>query len=224
MLFSVFITSAQGLEPSDKAMPVFTKKSEPLTQATGYDQDKKTGKWIQNNNLISDMVVTPNDSFNIGFTDQNLIWFRSATLTYDAKKYYAFYYYYLSGQYKYPETKVDWIPFHATKFIIVEQADYLAFKNARMQKKGETISLTTIRSNTAEITGDFNEAKLLAEIASVLDNKRLHKDFCFAASAQSLNGKNIVRFRLPESCYFTKDLPKEYFETGLEDFKKIFVE
>ena len=219
LLISISDTHAQG-----GTLPVILKKSEPITKAIGYEQNETDGKWYQNNNLIMDMVVNPKDSANIGYTEQNIIWFRTATVSYAGKKYYMFYYHYLSGQYKYPETRVDWQPFGATKFLILEQTEYQNFKNSVMQKKGVTVKATTTRANAFSLKGDYDEQKMLISIAKVMDDKYLLEDYCLFAKSQTLDGKDLVRFRMFDFCSKEKYLAKRYFELPLEEFKKVFVE
>jgi hypothetical protein len=227
MLF-LAVAPIHAQERSDKVNVSFIKKSEPITKATGYMQNEASGKWVQNENLIKDIEVAPKDSFNRGFTAQNLIWFRTATLQYNSKKYYAFYYYYHSGQYKYPETKVDWMQFHATRFLIADQDQYNTFKKAVMDKKGEFIKLSTIIASVFEIEGDYDEPKLLGLMTKALGDDKLFNDYCVGAISQTLNGKSMVRFRLPEDCYFTQlnlgDKQARYFEISFDEFKKILID
>ena len=219
LLISISDTHAQG-----GTLPVILKKSEPITKAIGYEQNEKDGKWYQNNNLIMDMVVNPKDSANIGYTDQNIIWFRSATVIYAGKKYYMFYYHYLSGQYKYPETRVDWQPFGGTKYILVDSTNYFTFKKAVMLKKGVISKVSTTLANVHELEGDYDENKMLVAVAKSIEDKYQLEDYCLFANSQTKDGKDLVSFRMIDFCSKEKYLAKRYFELPLEEFKKVFVE
>ena len=51
--FVTFNSNAQSRE--NKETVKFISKSEKLTEATGWEQNKETGKWIENKNVIDEL-------------------------------------------------------------------------------------------------------------------------------------------------------------------------
>ncbi|MCW3125545.1 MAG: hypothetical protein JWO03_1203 [Bacteroidetes bacterium] len=222
ILILFFVLTSTLCYAQEKAAPVFVKRSEPLIHASGWKTNKSTEKLVANDNLISDQTATMSDSAIYGATPQNLIWMRTASLKYAGRKYYAFYYHYLGGAYKYPDTKVGWASYTATRFVVVDSVQYAEFKKNVLQKRGYVISARSKMSD--EIKGPYDEAKLLRAISEAMENKTSVLYYCFTAKTQTLDGREIARFRLPETCANNKDLPNEYFECGYDDFKKMLVD
>ena len=70
----------------------------------------------------------------------------------------------------------------------------------------------------------YNDENLLAKITNTME-KPGYSETCFILNSQVVDGKEVVRFRLPESCYFAEDYMKtKYFEVNATYFKTILTE
>ena len=67
----------------------------------------------------------------------------------------------------------------------------------------------------------YNEENLMAKITNKIENKN-YLENCFYINSQINDGLEVVRFRLPEGCSFTREnFKSEYFEVNKSDFLKI---
>jgi hypothetical protein len=223
---TIFNGKAQSRE--NKATVEFSTQSEKLTKATGWEQNKKTGKWIENKNVIDDRDCP---SYWISHVSQNFQWLQFRTINQNEKKYYVFLYERLGGVYKYPSIREDWEADKRTYFFILTAEQYAEIINKIDLKTGENIKLTSkmtgFISDRYKILGGehlYNEENLLAKITSTIE-KPSYSESCFVLNSQTTDGKDILRFRLPESCYFAeKYLKTAYFETDISGFKTIIIE
>lgn len=212
----------------DKTHLTFESKSEKLTKATGWKQNKKTGKWISNKNVISDRVCP---DYWISHVNQNFIWMQFKTVTHQNSTYYIFLYEQNTGAYKYPNIKKDWQTYKATRFIILSQSKYNQIQEMLSGKTSDTtIAISSDRngfmvSKYASLGGEnaYNEKNLLAKITNTLDSKGTY-DNSLLLKTEKIDGESIIRFRLPYGYYNENDLFKvkeQYFEVKAEAFKKI---
>lgn len=224
--FVTFNSNAQRRE--NKETVKFSSKSEKLTEATGWEQNKETGKWIDNKNVIDDRKCP---SYWISHVSQNFKWIQFATISNGEQKYYLFLYERLGGEYKYPNIREDWEADKRAYFFILTQVEYESIKKQIDLKSGENIRVTSkmsgYLSDRYKILGGehlYNEENLLAKITNAIQ-KPGYFETCFVLNSQVVDGQEVVRFRLPESCSFEEDYMKtKYFEVKATDFKNILTE
>lgn len=231
--FAIFNSNAQSRE--NKEIVQFSSKSEKLTKAIGWKQDKVTGKWIENKNVIYDRKCP---SYLVSHVSQNFKWLQFATILIGGQKYYILLYEQLGGEYKYPHIQEDWVEDLRTHYFILTPNEYENIKKQIDLKSGENIKITSkmsgYLSNRSNILGgeySYNEENLLAKINNAIEKQGYSKT-CFVLNAQVVDGQEVVRFRLPEEdlsldkdCSFVeRNFKTEYFEVNASDFKKILIE
>lgn len=224
--FATFNSNAQSRE--NKETVQFSSKSEKLTEATGWEQNKETGKWIENKNVIDDIKCP---SYLVSHISQNFKWMQFATITNGGQKYYVFLYERLGGEYKYPNIQEDWEADKRTYFFILTPTKYENIKKQIDLKSGVNIKVISKMSgyfsDRLNILGGehlYNDENLLAKITNTME-KPGYSETCFILNSQVVDGKEVVRFRLPESCYFAEDYMKtKYFEVNATYFKTILTE
>lgn len=216
---------ATACHAQDKGAVTIIKKSEQLTHATGWKQNRSTDKLIANDNVICDQEIQRTDSGLIGGTPQNFAWLQSASVRYGARKYYMVYYFRQDGHYLHPETRVGWISHTATRFMVVDSSEYVTFRKEVLAKRGGAHAL---RSRvTGEILDAYDEAALLKEVAAAferVEKKTALVYYCFNAKTQVYQGRDIARLRMPETCITSDKLGTEFFETDYESFSRLLVE
>jgi hypothetical protein len=227
----------------------FLSKTEKLTKATGWEQNKTTGEWVSNKNVIDYQECKP---YWVSHVSQNFKWLQFSIVERNGNKYYVFLYEKLSGKYKYPNIQQDWETETQTHFFIITESEFKEFKdffsNNLMHKNaqfhiwdlgnnvrrlgslnnGKTIQLKSkmngfITDSYKVLGGEhlYNEENLLSKIRNVID-KPNYLELCFTLNSQFIDGSNVIRFRLPESCYSTgENIKTKYFEVLNEDFQKI---
>ena len=221
-----FNSNAQSRE--NKEIAKFSSKSEKLTKATGWGQNKISGKWIDNKNVIDDRKCP---SYWISHVSQNFKWMQFATISNGGQDYYAFLYERLGGEYKYPNIREDWEADKRTYFFILTRLEYEDLNEQIDLKSGKNIKVTSkmsgYLSDRFKILGGehlYNEENLLAKITKAIENPG-YSETCFVLNSQVVDGQEVVRFRLPESCNFTEDFMKtKYFELRATDFEIILIE
>lgn len=223
---TIFNVAAQSRE--NKTIATFNSESQKLTAATGWAQNNETGKWIENKNVIDDRDCP---SYWISHVSQNFKWIQFKTLIQNGNKYYIFLYESLRGEYKYPNIQEDWETDLRTYFFILTAEQYDEIKTKIDLKTGENIKLTTkmtgyITDKYKILKGEhlYNEENLLAKITKTIEQPS-YTESCFVINSQTTDGVDIVRFRLPESCYFAeKSMKTEYFEVKISDFETLLTE
>lgn len=223
---TIFNVAAQKRE--NKTIATFNSESQKLTAATGWAQNSQTGKWIENKNVIYDRDCP---SYWISHVSQNFKWIQFKTLIQNGNKYYIFLYESLRGEYKYPNIQEDWETDLRTYFFILTAEQYDEIKTKIDLKTGENIKLTTkmtgyITDKYKILKGEhlYNEENLLAKITKAIEQPS-YTESCFVINSQTTDGVDIVRFRLPESCYFAeKSMKTAYFEVKISDFKTLLTE
>ena len=221
----VLVLLSAACYAQDKGTVTILKKSEQLTHATGWKQNRNTDKLIANDNVICDKEIQRTDSALMGGTPQNFSWIQSAAIRYGARKYYMVYYYHQDGHFLHPETSVGWIMHTATRFVVVDSSVYADFRREVLNKRGGPHSL---RSRvTGEILDGYDEAALLKAVATAFESvekKTALIYYCFNAKTQLFDGREIARLRMPEICPTSEKLGTEFFETDYESFRKLLVE
>jgi hypothetical protein len=225
--FATINSKAQIRE--NKVTAQFSSHSEKLTEATGWEQNNETGKWIENKNVIDKRECT--SSYWISYVEQNFIWLQFNTITYNSQKYYVLLYEKLGGEYKYPSIQEDWEGDNRMCFFIISPTDYEIIKTQINLKLGKNIKVSSkmsgFISDRYKILGgeyQYNEENLMAKITKAIEQQG-YTETCFILNSQVVNGEELVRFRLPENCFSSEENMKtKYFEVKTVDFKKIITE
>jgi len=222
--FATFNSNAQSRE--NKKIVQFSSKSEKLTEATGWEQNKETGKWIENKNVIADRKCP---SYWVSQASQSFSWMQFATITNGQTEYYVFLYERLGGEYKYPNIREDWETDLRTYFFILTPTEYENIKTQIDLKSGENIKVTSNKSSHIsdryKSLGEehlYNNENLLAKITNTIEDTGI-SETSFILNSQVIDGQEVVRFRLPEIVFSSEDYIKtKYFEVKSTDFKTIF--
>ncbi|GFD78703.1 hypothetical protein ACXIHB_10295 [Tenacibaculum sp. IMCC1] len=226
VVFLLTITSnAQSRKNQERL--TFVKNSEKIVEAKGWCLSYKTNQWVENRNAIDYQKV---ESFWVSHLSQNFKWIQFSKLNYNQKEYYVFIYEKLSGEYKYPYIKKDWIKENQTHVFILGKNQYLNLKNRISKQDGVTYEIRTklkgfITDKYNSLGGNYsyNTENILFKIQNLLQNTT-YKDYCLSYNSQVIDGKPVVRFKLPTECGYSKEkLDKEYFEISLELFDKILL-
>ena len=218
ILITLFITSialdVNAQERENTTMLEFKTKSVKLTSATGWEKNKTTGKWIENKNVIDDKKST-----SYQFSDQGFKWLQFSTITKNGKDYYVFLWETINHQNK------------RTHFFVLTTEQYDEIKTQIDLKTGKNIIVKS--EMTGNITDKYksrggehlyNEENLLARITNTMEEP-LYSEDCFMLNTQTIDGVDILRFRLPEDCYSSEeDIKTKYFEVKISEFKAILTE
>ena len=223
LTFSVLNLSGQSRE--NKSLLSFKDKSEKLSKATGWALNKQTGKWIENKNVIDTKECPP---YWISHVSQNFKWLQFAIINKDGTDYYAFLYERLGGEYKYPNIMEDWETDLRTHFLIMTSEQYFDLKKQIELKSGTNIKISskiigTMTDRFKILKGEhlYNEENLLAKITKAFESPS-YGESCLMFNSQTVDGVDVVRFRLLDSCYSAdRNFSNEYFETTHSDFLKI---
>lgn len=226
ILISGFITiSTFAQSRENKVNQKFESKTEKITTAVGWKLNKETGKWIDNKNVIEDRTCP---AYWVSYVSQNFKWIQFCTIKHNENELYVLLYERLGGEYKYPNIRENWEPNTQTHFLVIDSAEYVKLQNAVNAKEAKDIIISSkisgSMSDRYKVLGGehlYNEENLLAKITIALEKKG-YSETCFIINSQKVDGIDIVRFRLPESCYSTeKDMKEGYFEANFETFAKI---
>jgi hypothetical protein len=114
---------------------------------------------------------------------------------------------------------------------VLSTEQYEKIKSQIDLKTGENIKITSkitgFISDRFKILGGehlYNEENLLAKITNTIE-KPGYSESCFILNSQTADGVDILRFRLPESCYSAeKYMETKYFEVKISEFKTILTE
>jgi len=213
---------------TNETMLEFKSKSQKLSSAVGWQKNEKTGKWIENENVIDDSKVS---SYGVSHISQNFKWLQFSTISQNGKDYYVFLYEGLGGEYKYPSIYEDWEADKRTYFFVISTEQYEKIKTQIDLKTGKNIKITSkitgFISDRYKILGGehlYNEANLLAKITNTIE-KPSYSESCFILNSQTTDGVDLLRFRLPERCYSAeKDIETKYFEVKISEFKAMLTE
>jgi hypothetical protein len=224
-IFLTISTFAQSRE--NKVNLKFDSKSEKLTTAVGWKLNKETGKWIDNKNVIEDRACP---AYWVSYISQNFKWIQFSTIKHNGVDLYVLLYERQGGAYKYPNIKENWEPNTQTHFLVIDSTEYKKLQDAINNKEAKDIKISSkisgSMSDRFKILGGehlYNEENLLAKITIALE-KTGYSETCFIINSQKVDGVDVVRFRLPESCYSAeKDMKEAYFEAKLEEFNKILL-
>lgn len=224
--------NVNGQSRTNKKMLEFISKSTNLTNATGWAYNDATGKWISNENLINrNKIEHPWSGYG---KEQNFIWMQFTTTNRNGIDYKILLFEKISGYYTYPSIFQDWNTCKETHFFVMTVQQYKNMKRQIELMSGKDIiiksELTGEISDKYPHLGDgylYNEENLLAKITNIFE-KASPFDFCFKLNSQLVDGKHILRFKLPEYCssYSLNEegLKSKYFEVDISEFNKILTE
>jgi hypothetical protein len=222
LILFAFIVNGQNRE--DRVSLTFDKKTSKLTKAIGWNFNETTGKWIANVNVIHDKQCP---SYWVSHISQNFKWIQFASLTHNDSKYFVFLWERLGGSYKYPSIMEEWEEDTRTYFFILDSKQYTDLKAVVNNKEKRDIQFKSkiyghISDRFKVLGGEYlyNENNLLAKINNAL-NKEGYSEEYLIINSQNLEGKDIVRFLLPENHLMIKYYKKAYFEVNLQDFSTI---
>jgi len=205
----------------------FESKSEKLTAAVGWKLNKETGKWIDNKNVIEDRTCP---AYWVSHVSQNFKWIQFSTIKHNGTELYVLLYERFGGEYKYPNIREDWEPNTQTHFLVIDSTEYKKLQNAINDKEAKDIKISSkifgsMSDRYKILKGEhlYNEENLLAKITIALAQNG-YSETCFMINSQKVDGVDVVRFRLPESCYSAeKNMKEGYFEAKFEEFTKILL-
>ena len=209
-------------------MLTFDKSSEKITKAIGWKKNTSIGKWIKNQNCIS----KDNRPWRAQ-SNQNFIWMQMHTLKYQNESFYIFTYEREAGTYNYPNIQADWVSYKQTRFKIFTLEQYNKMKENIKHKSNQTLKITSslggyMNSRFQSLGGEhaYSQENLLSKITKSIKSNEL--DYmkckeCFFLNSLIDDNKDVVRFKLPSSCYYNKGIEKEYFEINLLEFQKLFI-
>ncbi|MBU3013783.1 hypothetical protein KO488_03375 [Poseidonibacter lekithochrous] len=221
-----FLYSASD-RSNDKQLS-FLEISPSITKARGWSKNQSLGKWISNENVISDRKI---DLYSRNMISQNFNYIKMSSIEYDEKVYYVLLFKKDAGAYEYPTIHVNWITFKETHYFIFneEQLSYLKEYISKPRKESYSITINKcgyISSRFKSLGGEhaYNTTVLLSNINNTINNV---KNYCNRSATEfylkSLvdNKKHVIRFRLPMISNSFILRSKGYFELPYKDFKKI---
>jgi hypothetical protein len=225
IILFVGILNVKAQSRTNKVMLEFNSKTPKITSAVGWMKNDKTGKWIENKNVVSDKKVSSSWKSHVS---QNFKWLQFSTITKNGKDYYVFLYEKEDGEYKYPNIYEDWKPEIRTCFVVFSKAQYNKIKTQVQLNTGKNIKMTSkisgYMSDRFKILGGehlYNEDNLLAKITKAIETPS-YSNICFIINAQVTDGANVLRFRIPESCYSSEEkMATAYFEVKSTVFNTI---
>ncbi len=225
---SIFLTTTTFAQSRENKVNLkFESKSEKLTTAIGWKLNKQTGKWIDNKNVIQDR--TCHESL-VSYVSQNFKWIQFSTIKNNGVDFYVLLYERQGGEYKYPNISEGWQFKNQTHFLVLDSTEYKKLQVAVNSKEAKDVKISSKISGSMSdlytiLGGEYlyNEENLLAKITIALAENGF-SETCFIINSQKVDGVDVIRFRLPESCYVAeKDMKEAYFEVKLEDFTKILI-
>lgn len=206
-------------------VPAFSARSPKLLSATGWQQNKVTGQWVENKNVIDDRDSPP---YWAGHTPQSFNWIRFASLSYGSREYMALLFEKPSGSYKNETAREEWQPDLKTCFFIMEKHEFDLIKKLVSEKKSGVAKISSLltgcisdQEKETDGPGPNQDKYLLAAMAKVMVKPSM-QDECMIVTVKVTEGKTSVRFLLPTSCFIIDNFIKTaYFEAPYGEFAKI---
>lgn len=195
----------------------FSESSETLKEATGWAYNKTLGEWVDYTNLInaSPAYKTKSKSL-VGYirsqTPQNFSNLQFHRLVVNNNIYYVLVINRLSGRYRYPAIREDWIVSKETVAFIIDEDSYESIFN-------ET-GIVEIRGRVFSTTSGVGD-EFLAGIFNTVTGADYTSRIEWVFQKLVTEDGSKVRFRLPESSLVRKNFEENYFETSKEEFLKL---
>jgi hypothetical protein len=218
---ALFITlSSYGQERQNASTMAFEKKSDKLTEATGWCFFR--GQWTDNKNLID---ITKGTVINSH--EKNFSWMQMGIVNNNGAKYHVLFYDVLTGDYEFPLTRENWRERNAVRVWIINNDEYTQLKDAVLKKEAKDIDIKSkIDHRQILVAADqYNDTKVLGIVTEALQKNVSNENGsdCIKINSQTVSGQDVVRFLLPNDCGLTS-LQRGYFEVKLDDFKKLLID
>jgi len=208
-------------ERANESKKSFLTISEKLENAIGWCFSKSTGEWIENDNVIYSSNEFRNTSLEVSSmkskVSQNFIYVQTKKVLKGNEILYAIFIKKYDGYFKYKEIKQDWQTTIQTRIYLFSEKEYKKLKNI----KGEIILNTkheiVLISGDDETDDNFVIRKIETTNPSFVN--------CVFKVKKADDGS--IRFLLPgneTTMMYNYDFEKQYFETSLDNFKKIIIE
>lgn len=212
---STFAQSRAGITTTSTPMATgisVQSKSPKLKEATGWMQTR-SGAWISNTNAISDIVLSPS---KVNSVAQNFKWLQLLTLMNGSQPVYALLF----------ENSISEANNQAEKrvnYYVMDASSYAEVVALIAAKDGKTL---TVKSSIYGYMGDIKHGQLSSEKLLSLISQSIASPqqarYNLVINAQHVDGKDVVRFRLPErSSIIDNGLDEGYFEVTLSEFNTI---
>ena len=203
MVLASFVSYGQNR--TNKLEIIWCENYTPLTNAVGWVQNEKSGKWVSGINLIKD------EFYEIEYNNQfNSIQFRG--FNYKEQKYYALVIKKVGVYWDYPALGRGFHTFPKTLVYILNNEEFDKLKNIT----SECVLKTNIAGDNMEYE-QGNETFIKNSIRTYLEDKRDNYGYYdyFKIIKTKSNGKDTYRFKLPETTDKENDIDftKMYFET-----------
>jgi hypothetical protein len=226
--------SAASQSRVNAATPNVLKRTAELTNATGWALNEQTGKWIDNRNVID---VRKSKRHTVSHQSQNILSVFFQTVKVADSVYYALMWEKKDGSYKYKNIREDWREYESKSFMLLRPWQYERIKQIVSSQSATNESIKTnltgeISSLYHSLGGDaaYTDKNLLSVMRNVViaykkgpyqlvRHGKGHQ--CVTINSQSVDGSDVVRFRLPESCGSYDYKKHQYFEVPLEEFMKL---
>lgn len=204
--------------------PDLLRQKKKLLQAVGWQQNKETGQWVENRNVIDDRISPPYWSAH---TSQSFNWIQFASVNYKNQLYHVLLFEKPSGKYKNEQTREDWEPDTRTCFFIMSADDFVNVRKLVDDKSGLSIKISSnlwgyvSDPNRGEVGFLNAEVDVLPEINRCLESPDKSGE-CLIMNSRLSKGRTMIRFLLPASCYLVDNFIKTaYFEVTQAEFKKL---
>ena len=221
ILFQVF-----GQERANRVKLNFDTTSGILSKATGWAYNSTLGEWIDYENVISDSkdykdkFKSLQGEYMMSRISQNFQKVETRTFIYKGTTYYLIMVEQWSGGYQYPSIREDWYTFKQTIGYIYTKEEYQKLLNIESLVELKTQYLVSMGSKYEK----YDEIKFLDLIQTELltEKSKYSTEYTFPI-IKSKEGN--IRFYLPDtfSTYSQYDFKEKYFETDVENFKKITI-
>lgn len=223
LILSVVIFSQERV---NRENPIIIKKSEKLTKATGW-QLNSSKTWIENQNVICDKSCP---DYWISHESSNFTWIQSMLISYKNQKYYVLLRESLSGVYKYPALKEEWINENRTYYVIVLEKEYQKFLKQYSKKTEKPLMLSIISENNMNdrynsLGGEnaYTEENILIKIGNSIDKASSYSSSTNIGLAIQIY-KNKVRFTVNGDYKKPSEtLGKNYYEVPFLEFDKLII-
>lgn len=200
----------------------FTSSSTELTRATGWSYNESTGKWIENQNMISNIVEDGSLGSKSIHMDFKKMVFK--TFIHNSQTYYLLIVDDVDGGYKYPALKMDWFVIQRCRGYVFDSVEFEKIKNYQTAKSCYTVYCSKVNDDDVII----HSAK--DGIDTYLSSLEKYGYSIATSTSETFSIKKTddgvsVRFRAPEfvSQYFTPSDEKfetNYFEIPLTSFSE----
>lgn len=200
------------------------KKSPMVKKLTAWY--KENGKWESRPNIMDNGM-----SRKTGEVQQNCGYMQIISLRYNKVQYYALLCGRITGFYKYPEIKEDWIQTYTTDYVVFDSTQYAQLKDIINKQSGKNEAIHLKRAGVIS-TGNFNakkpsyyyEAMFLQNLPYDISHDAIIEK-CFRLNSQVTNNSSVVRFRIPENCNTGEDeFDTRYFEITQDEFKQLLID